>query len=401
MQFRDMFPVGALIILSSLVAGASCNPGFVQQTGRTLTVLPNHSDDTENLQCAFDLGTQKPGTIIQLLNGTYITGRIKVDGFVGMLRGMGMNATTIRNPDSPIYVTPDDFYMISPESDAFQPPYLFVFLGGDYTVSDLTVSIVGSEPATDWSIFGIRNWLGHGITSLGGPFTILGSPTDQGHHEANATFRRVRLAGEVTNDPLFGYNIYNAILPQGFAAPTLEPLSGRFTVIDSIFENLASATPLLNLQESWVSISGNVFNNVYVASEVVDVKNTLYEFAHNQVRGSSGVAMYDDCLGSDANCGLEDSQLMVKANSFEGVDGVLIDGTFSGGTKALVLVNDFTGVTGTAVRLGENTTKCLVVLTGAATVDNLGTDNKVVGPARADGNHRKPIRSLPKLGPKR
>ena len=401
MRFRNMLLTPALFMLSAVVGGATCNSAYVHQAGRTITVLPTHSDDTENLQCAFDMGSQMPGTVLQLVKGTYITGRIKVDGFVGVVRGMGMKATTIRNPATPIHVTPDDFYMIPPESDAFEPPYLFVFLGGDYTVTDLTVSIVGAAPATDWSIFGIRDWLGHGITSMGGPFTILGSATGHGYHEANAAFHRVRLTGEVTNDPLFGYNIYNAILPQGFAGPELQPLKGRFSVFDSVFENLASATPFLNLQDSWVSISGNMLNNVYVGGEVVDVKNSRYEFSQNQVTGSSGVAAYDDCLGSNANCGIEGSELMIRGNAITAGDGVLIDATFSGGTKALVLGNDFTGVTGTAVRLGSETSKCLVVLTAPAPVDNLGTDNRVIGPGRAGGKHGTSIRSLPRFGQRR
>ena len=113
-----------------------------------------------------------------------------VEGFHGAVRGMGMDKTIVRNPDTPIYVTPDDAYMVPPESPYFAPPYLMVFLGGDYTVTDLTLSIVSANPATDWSIFGIRNWLGHGLTSMAGPVVILGSASGNGYREANASFER-------------------------------------------------------------------------------------------------------------------------------------------------------------------------------------------------------------------
>jgi hypothetical protein len=161
MKIKSILQVAAaLLLLGTGIASATCNPGYVRQNGRVITVVPTNSDDTANLQCAFDLGSHMPGVVLQLSEGTYTTGRLVVNGFVGTVRGKGLNATIIRNPDSPIYVTPDDFYQVAPESGAFAPPCLIVFLGGDYTVTDLAVSIVGAEPATDWSIFGIREGLG-------------------------------------------------------------------------------------------------------------------------------------------------------------------------------------------------------------------------------------------------
>lgn len=388
----------ALLLLGTGIASATCDPGYVRQHGRVITVLATNSDDTVNLQCAFDLGSHMPGVVLQLSEGTYTTGRLVANGFVGTVRGKGMNATILRNPDSPIYVTPDDFYQVAPESGAFAPPYLIVFLGGDYSVTDLTVSIVGAEPATDWSIFGIREALGHGIKSLAGPFVILGSPTGSGYRLANAAFYHVKVAGQTSEDPLSGYNLYNGIFAEGFVGPELQPLRGRFSVRESLFDTVASVAPVFNLRNSWVSISGNTLNNVLLGGEVVDLKNTLYDFADNKVTSSVGVQMYDNCLGSESNCGMQGSELIVTNNQFRSSDGVLVDASFLEGTTCLVLGNDFQEVAGLAVRLGPATSKCLVVLTAPATVEDLGTGNLVIGPKQARSGQGAQIRSLLRLG---
>src|SRR5690348_920787 len=399
MQLKTILNVTVVVVLLGTgIARASCDGAYVHQNGRTITVLPTNTDDTANLQCAFNLGLHMPGVVLQLSKGTYTTGRIVVDGFMGTVRGKGMNSTIIRNPDFPIFVTPNDFYQVPPQSDAFAPPYLIVFLGGDYTVTDLTVSILGAEPATDWSIFGIREWLGQGIKSLAGPLVVLGSPTGNGYRKANAAFHNVKLTGELSNDPLYGYNVYNGIFIQGFVGPDLEPLRGRFSIRESLFDTVASATPMFNLRNSWVSISGNTLNNVALGGEVIDLKNTLYEYSDNKVIGSTGVQMYDNCLGSQSNCGMQGSDLIVRNNQIHGTDGVLIDATFSGGTSALVLGNDFKDIGGLAVRLGPDTSSCLVVLTAPATVEDLGTGNVVIGPQQSSNKRGTHIRSLLRMG---
>jgi len=388
----------AILLLGTGMARASCDPSFVRQNGRIITVLPTNSDDTANLQCAFALGSRMPGVVLQLIKGTYITGRLKVDGFVGIFRGAGMKSTTIRNSDTPIYVTPDDFYQTDPNSNAYAPPILIVFLGGDYTVSDLTVSIVGAEPATDWSIFGVRNWLGHGVKSLAAPFVILGSPTGNGYRQANAAFYRVKVTGQLSNDPIYGYNLYNGVFAEGFVGPELQPLKGRFSVRNSIFDTVGSPSPVENLQDSLVSLSGNTLNNVVIGGEVVDLKHTVYEFSNNAVTGSTGVQMYDSCLGAQWNCGMDGSELIISNNQFQSTDGVLIDASFSGGTTALVLGNDFSQVSDLAVRLGSNTSNSLVVLTAPATIEDLGTGNVVIGPKQTNVNQKTRVQPHLRIG---
>lgn len=387
---------GILIAAAIEDANATCNSSYVNVNGSTITVLPTGTDDTANLKCAFDLGIGVPGAIVQLARGTYITDRIVVNGFVGTLRGAGMDATIIRNPEYPVYVTPDDCEFVSPTSPAYAPPYLFVFLGGDYTVTELTVSIVGEEPATDWSIFGIRDWLGHGLHAMG-QFTILGSAGGSGYPEANATFDRVKINGQITSDPIFGSNVNNAIIYQGFTAPDFLPIKGKFTVKDSVFEAVASANPLVNVRDSRVSISGNTYRDVQFGAEVGDLTNTVYEFSHNQFSGYAGLHSIDNCLGAASNCGFSAASIVIKNNLFRGAFGIVLEGTFADGTKALVLGNNVAGVSDEAVRLGSGSNHCTVVGAGSGLAIDEGSNNSITGMTKGSGAPGLKIRSLLQL----
>lgn len=392
---RFLPPILVITLIFIGTAGATCNPAYVLQSSNTVSVLPTGSDDTENLRCAFDYASTISGVVLQLGKGTYITGRIVVDGFHGTVRGTGMDKTIIRNPDIPIYVTPDDFYMVPPKSPDFAPPFLICFLGGDYTVTDLTLSIVGANPVTDWSIFGIRNWLGHGLTSMAGPVVILGSATSDGYREANASFERVFLKGEPSDDPLVGYNSINGIYYEGFAGPELLPLKGMFKVSDSVFQYVGSSTPVLNLVDSRVSLTRNKASNVVFGGELVDLRNTIYEFARNQVTGVYGLDMYDNCYGAGSNCGMSASNVLIKNNLFRTVEGVWLDPvSFLNGTNPLVLGNNFSKVSDVAVYLGPGTSNTTVVGTGNGSVVNFGTNNSITSMTKVAGAQGQRIKTL-------
>jgi hypothetical protein len=378
MQFKTVLLITAFFTAATAgTATATCNSSYVQVNGSTITVLPTGNDDTANLKCAFDLGTGMPGAVVQLSKGTYITDRIVVDGFVGTLRGAGMDATIVRNPDYSVYVTPDECQLVSPQSPDYAPPYLFIFLGGDYKVTDLTVSIVGEEPATDWSIFHLRDLLGHGFHAMG-QFTILGVERGSGYPEANAIFDRVKMKGEITSDPIFGSNVNNAIIYQGFTTPAFLPVKGNFTVKDSVFEAVASANPAVNVRDSRVTISGNAYREVQFGAEFGDLTNTVYEFRHNNVSGLAGLHSIDNCLGAASNCGFDSSSLIIKNNVVRGVYGLVFDGTWANNTKALVLGNNVSGVSDFPLYLGPGSNHCTVVGSGGVAVDD-GTDNSISG----------------------
>ena len=55
-----------------------------------ITVKATSTDDTANLQCAFDLAVAAgPGQTVRLLKGTYHTGMVFVNNFHGAFTGAG------------------------------------------------------------------------------------------------------------------------------------------------------------------------------------------------------------------------------------------------------------------------------------------------------------------------
>ena len=342
---------------------SGCGPQVVTQRG-ALVVLPTGSDDTLNLQCAIDRAGSLGIRRIELVKGTYFTGQIVANSLVGHLVGAGVEKTVIRNLPEPFYVTPVDMYLAAPSAD--NPwPSLLAFVDGRFRVSDLTIRIAGA-PTQGWSIFGIAppiQALAHGIAILGG--------------RTEATIENVTIEGEeLPSDLLYGYNVYNGILFEGFIGADSPPLAGSLTVRHCVFRHVASGAPVANLRDAKVWIMDNRFEDVLIGAEAVDFSGTRYSFLGNHVSADwAGVDLYDMCLGPSASCGVVDSKFTVAGNLFE-QNGVYVEGTLGSRVRCSVIANDFGASVSPDVFLGPNTHDCLVVGTGD--VEDHGTNNHVI-----------------------
>lgn len=98
--------------------------------GTVITVLPNGSDDTENLLDAFaQAAASGPGTTIQLVEGDYYAGYIAVYDFHGSLVGAGRDKTIF-------HLIPGidaQFIWDKNQYDAW-----WRMIGGDITITDMT-----------------------------------------------------------------------------------------------------------------------------------------------------------------------------------------------------------------------------------------------------------------------
>jgi hypothetical protein len=168
----------------------------------TITVLPTGADDTRNIQCAFDAAI--PGDAVQLAAADYRTAQVAVAGFKGAFRGKGADKTVIYNvPD--LIVTAQDLFSERPGPDHTFPS-LFAFWESDLTVSHLAIKIVGEEPTTGWSIFGLQlRELAHAIVVLG----------RTGHIRVQA----VLVEGGESPNALFGTNLIRGGRLQGSLRP--------------------------------------------------------------------------------------------------------------------------------------------------------------------------------------
>ena len=145
----------------------------------TITVYPagktadmKHNADTVNIRNAFKAAIAAgPGSTVQLTAGHFYTNDVLVKGFCGTFRGAGESKTVIdclRGLDpslSPVAVNPD------------WGAFLFAFVGGQVTVSDMSCDITASSPTVGNILDGVT------CTALGQVFQISG--------KESAAFERV------------------------------------------------------------------------------------------------------------------------------------------------------------------------------------------------------------------
>lgn len=336
----------------------SCDPSYVAEDAGIITVLPTGSDDTANLQCAFDNAT--PGNTVRLVSGEYRTAQLVISDFEGTFTGEGPDETVIYNlPD--LVVTVTDFFG-APPGPGNTWPTLMAFLGGDFTVSDLAIKVVGEEPTTGWSIFGLD------LTELAHAITVLGTM-------AHVRVHNVLVEGEVAPSGLFGLNLINGIYPEGGFGGNPDPMTGSFTVERSTLRTLAAPVPFTVVDGYQVRISHNTFEAVSVV-EAVDFVNSSVEYSHNAIEADLGVYVYD--LGV-LPFGVEASTILIRNNRFSGGGGPFFEATFGPGVDCLLLGNN-TNQAAEGIYLGPGTIGCTVVGAGnKVRVVDLGTDNIIVG----------------------
>ena len=371
MKTKTMFSVFvAFVVIIGLASSTGtvfadplCDPAYVTQAGNVFTVQPNGTDDTANLQCAFDAAVAYgAGAKVQLGTGTFHTAQIVVNDFQGTFTGAGMQKSVIVNLPN-LYVTPEDMYF-NPPSAANPWPSLFAFVDGDFIVSDLTIHISGDNGTTGWSIFGIEP----PITELALGIVILGN-------HADARFEYVLVEGEPAENSLLGYNLINGIFYEGFIGEYPLPISGSFQVSNSIFRHVGSGTPVTNMSNARVVISHNKFEEVFLGMDGGDFINSTLEFSHNNVNAVIGFDLYNIYAAEDIG-----SSFLIKNNVFRGEIGPAFEQVFGEGNECLLLGNNVQGVTDIGIYLGPGTTGCTVVGSGANTnVLDLGTDNILTG----------------------
>lgn len=358
----------ALVLALAWTAGAAtadavCDPDYVTQAGNVLHVQPTGVDDTTNLQCAFDVAVAYgDGAHVKLYEGTFHTGQIVVNDFQGAFTGAGMEKTNVYNLPN-LYVTFEDFYYTPPSAE--NPwPILFSFIDGDFKISDLAIYVAGDTPTTGWTIWGISPPL----REMAAGILFAGT-------EANANVERILIVGEFMEDSLYGYNLINGIFVEGFIGESLPPVSGNFSIQDSIFQRVASGTPIANITDAHILISHNVYEEVLWATDGGTFTDSYIEFSHNHVEAVIGFDLYDWYAPMDIG-----SSFLVKNNVFRGEIGIALEQTFGEGNQCLILGNNLQHVTDIGVFLGPGTEGCTVVGGGARTnVLDLGTDNILTG----------------------
>jgi hypothetical protein len=344
-------------------ADSGCDSVYVTQTGKTFEVKPTGVDDTANLQCAFDEAIAVgAGANVQLSSGTFHTAQIFVNNFHGTFTGNGAKSTLILNLPN-LYVTPVDV-VFNPPSAANPWPNLFSFIDGDFAITDLAIHIVGDDLTTGWTIFGIDP-----------PFEELANAVMISGTHANVRIERFLLEGETMPDGAFGYNLINGIYYEGTIGEVPPPISGSYTLKDSTIRKITFGTPVYNLLNASVLVSGNRYEHTFIAMDAADLIDSSLEFSHNRVDGVIGFNPWNALIPEDLG-----STFLIQNNVFHGAIGLAFDQTFGEGNACLIKGNNVENVTDLGIYLGPGTTECTVVGGNNKTnVLDLGVGNILVG----------------------
>ncbi|HVN56790.1 MAG TPA: right-handed parallel beta-helix repeat-containing protein [Bacteroidales bacterium] len=113
----------------------------------TFRVSPNGTDDTQSIIDAFNQAKAAgPSSVVQLTPGTFRIGMITVQDFVGSFRGAGKGRTIITNLPN------------LPQADIWNAgikyPALLKFVGGDLSMSDMTIHLADGPSVTNTDMIG-------------------------------------------------------------------------------------------------------------------------------------------------------------------------------------------------------------------------------------------------------
>jgi len=383
-------------IVSFFMAMAFTTTAFAQTT---FYVTPSGdtsgAEDRANiLQAVEDAKAAGPGNVVELAAGTfYIGGTTFVDDFYGTFTGAGMDVTVLEAiPEIPV---DNPFWPIDPNWVHQNVPILLVFGNGDYTISDMTVSLPHfptSEP-----------WLGNARNAHA--MYIVGP-------NANSVLERVAIEGaeEVTSasgfNTIFGVSI-NGLRPAPEGPGLWSPLTGTHVVRACRFRNAQSAIAPSHLIDASLIAGGgggdgNLMENVSQAGGGVWVQDSLIEYSHNKVVGARVAGFTNPVIPGWPT--IENSTVVIGHNDIEmapganyGIGLTVVDGAeitnnrISGdgaaaisiwdGADCMILGNNVQLFTAdvAGVWLNAGTSGCTVVGTPNMVFDE-GTDNYITGP---------------------
>jgi hypothetical protein len=202
-------------------------------------------------------------------------------------------------------------------------------------------------------------------TALAAAITVTGPP------EAHSEFSQISVVGELNSqDPVFGYNLYNGIQWEAAPFPPGQPYAtGSFDVHDCKFDTVASWAPPFWISNGVVRLINNDAKGVIYGLDIYDIEDSTLILSNNHVQGSAAAYVGEGGL-------LASSLVVITGNQFQMPQGLLIDGVFSGGTRCFISGNWIEPPTA-GITLTSTTSNCVVVGNHGATVVDNGTGNHV------------------------
>lgn len=351
---RSLVAMGFLFMVPTLAGTgqAECRADFVTVKANVISVIPG-GNDTENLQCAFDLAATRGSAIsVELGQGVFYTDQLVIGAFRGRVVGKGTEKTILHTPDHPLPIDrPCEVgglcFVDAPPSVDNRYPSLVSILGGDLTISDLSFVAAGGYGTQLWHFWGMR------LGILSNIVEVLGSET---------ALRVERVAfdagGIAWSDDFGGFvgDSAGGLIAWSFVQPVyLQNTS--ITVTESSFTGEPSVSGFFayNLERGRVQVRGNRFD-VSPALALSDLRDSVVLFEHNEVAtpAGQGVFLWPGNLGS----GISASKLWFGNNTFAGLMAIsAAPGTFAH-VKCEAVNND---VSGASTPFSLNGNDCKIV----------------------------------------
>jgi hypothetical protein len=263
-------------------------------------LAPSGGDDTAALQEALETCSGAVGACtVRLCAGVFETGILRVRDFRGTLRGAGARATVLRaKPDLEVSRNTEGFFRDEPF--ATEPwPYLLLFVEGKAAIRDLGILIPappeGSRPTTGWTLFeGFEPTL-----ELRGALLLTGrDPVDFEVSRVRVMAERDP-ASELETTAFHGIELggllFNPDDPGDFP---VFPARGSFEVTGCEILGVLNGTPIGEIARARVRVAHNRFRSA-VAVDLIDADRSQVAIVSNRWDASyRGVQVRQNLDGS-------------------------------------------------------------------------------------------------------
>jgi parallel beta-helix repeat protein len=429
-----LLPLLALIVHTPLAAGARNYTVHVP--------APNHVDDTANLQAALDDCVRiGPNCTVQLAAGKYLTKQLVAYNFRGSFKGKGKSKTIVEAlPELDVSAFPkrpsSEFFECKPNITDCSWPTLILFVDADIRISDMSIKITAVPSTKPW-FFGDVEY-----TALTDAMRFTGQDRTNAslervaisgmHDDSDTSY----VGFNVSNGVMFSGEFPRSETPLDYYF-----LRGTLTVSNSSFNTMLVGTGTGGfIRDSRVVIggspaAGNVFVDLGVGVDLESFENSIVEVSHNAVATSAyagswvvpwfgwlptkpslflihnnkfmpagpdadGIFLGDDPTNKWIYALIYNNVVEAQDIGFGGISAYSTKGTtivnnkISGnggdgieigdGTHVAVLGNNVTNFTAAPdlaqiVLDGTTIHSTVVCKTPNDTVQNLGTDNKLIG----------------------